>query len=147
MTPNGGRSQSTALPDTGEFTKMTETHVSWLVFVGDHVYKIKKPVRFDFVDLRDESARTRACRAEVELNRRLSPDVYEGVGTFAQPNGQVVLQSGFGRRPDHRQRAERDRTDLGSGPRSCRGYNVVGVGATSARREAARLSRPDRCDV
>ena len=116
MTPNGGRSQFTVLHDTSESTKMTETHVSWLVFAGDHVYKIKKPVRFGFVDLRDESARTRACRAEVELNRRLSPDVYEGVGTFSQPNGQVEPVVVMRRLPDERRLAvlvAEDDPDLG----------------------------------
>ena len=116
MTPNPGRSQSTALHETGKCIQVTETHVSWLVFAGDHAYKIKKPVRFDFVDLRDESARTRACRAEVELNRRLSPDVYEGVGSFTQPNGQVEPVVVMRRLPDERRLAvlaAEDDPDLG----------------------------------
>ncbi len=56
-----------------------ETHISILVFVGDRVYKIRKPVRFEFLDFRDRGARALDCRREVELNRRLAPDVYLGV--------------------------------------------------------------------
>ena len=67
--------------------EFTETHISWLVLTRDRVYKIKKPVTFPFIDLHDSSARERACQAEVDLNRRLSPDVYLGVGSFVEPDG------------------------------------------------------------
>lgn len=67
--------------------RVGESHVSWLIFTSDRVYKVKKPVRFPFVDLSDPSARVEACRAEVRLNRRLAPDVYLGVGTFEDPSG------------------------------------------------------------
>lgn len=59
--------------------QVAETHVSWVFFVADRAYKLKKPVRFGFVDLTTRQAREMACRREVELNRRLSPDVYLGV--------------------------------------------------------------------
>jgi uncharacterized protein len=65
----------------------TESHISWLLFTADHVLKIKKPVTFGFVDLSTPEARLEACRREVELNRRLAPDIYEGVGTFTYPDG------------------------------------------------------------
>ncbi len=58
---------------------VVETHVSRLVFLGDRVYKIKKPVRFAFLDFSTVGARAEACLREVQLNRRLSPDVYLGV--------------------------------------------------------------------
>ena len=67
--------------------EFTETHISWLVLTRDRVYKIKKPVTFPFIDLHDSRARERACQAEVDLNRRLSPDVYLGVGSFVEPDG------------------------------------------------------------
>ena len=59
--------------------RVVETHISVLLFFGDKVYKIHKPVHFDFVDFRDRTARAADCRREVELNRRLAPDVYLGV--------------------------------------------------------------------
>lgn len=64
----------------------TETHISWLVFSGDRVYKIKKPVDLGFLDWRERTAREEACRHEVELNRRLAPSVYLGVGHFDEPD-------------------------------------------------------------
>ena len=53
-----------------------ETHCSRVFLVGDYVYKLKKPVHFDFLDLRELSAREHACREELRLNRRLAPNAY-----------------------------------------------------------------------
>lgn len=64
-------------PDTG--TRVVQTHVSRLFFVDDRVVKVKLAVHNDFLDLSTVTARAQACQREVELNRRLSPDVYLGV--------------------------------------------------------------------
>src|SRR5690349_10714759 len=56
-----------------------ETHISHVFIVGDVVYKLKKPVRFDFLDFTTLADRERACHDEVRLNRRLALDVYLGV--------------------------------------------------------------------
>jgi len=53
-----------------------ETHMSWVFLAGDRVYKLKKPVRFPYLDFSTLSRREAACRAELALNRRLAPDVY-----------------------------------------------------------------------
>jgi len=66
-------------PAPGRPGSVVETHVSILVFHDDVVLKLKKPVRFPFVDLTSAAARQAACQAEIEANRRLSPDVYLGV--------------------------------------------------------------------
>jgi aminoglycoside phosphotransferase family enzyme len=56
-----------------------ETHMSWVFLVGDRVYKLKKPVRFPYLDFSTLARREEACRAELDLNRRLAGDVYLGV--------------------------------------------------------------------
>ena len=53
-----------------------QTHVSHLFFVGDYVYKVKKPVDFGFLDFSTLVKRRDAAIAELELNRRVTPDVY-----------------------------------------------------------------------
>jgi aminoglycoside phosphotransferase family enzyme len=58
---------------------LRETHMSWVFLAGDRVYKLKKPVRFPYLDFSSLERREAACRAEVSLNRRLAPDVYVGV--------------------------------------------------------------------
>ena len=30
--------------------ELRETHISWVVLTGPYAYKIKKPVKFDFID-------------------------------------------------------------------------------------------------
>lgn len=62
-----------------EPARVIETHISLLFFVGDRVYKLHKPVKFGFLDFTSLSAREEDCRREVDLNRRLAPDVYLGV--------------------------------------------------------------------
>jgi len=67
---------------------IAETHISILFFVGDRVYKLKKPIELPFLDWRDRADRERACHREVELNRRLAPDVYLGVLDIGGPDGE-----------------------------------------------------------
>jgi len=59
--------------------RLKETHISLLLFFGDRVYKVKKPVKTGFLDFTGVGDRQRACEREVELNRRLAPDIYLGV--------------------------------------------------------------------
>ncbi len=64
-----------------------ETHVGVVFLVGDRAYKLKKPVRTPFLDFSTPDLRWAACRREVELNRRLTPDVYLGVARLTSPDG------------------------------------------------------------
>jgi aminoglycoside phosphotransferase family enzyme/predicted kinase len=86
---------------------MAETHISVLFFVGDRAYKLKKPVRFPFADFTTRGARETACHREVELNRRLAPDVYLGVaeiiGSDGAPCDHLVVMR---RMPDDRRLAK-----------------------------------------
>ncbi|MCB0996602.1 MAG: AAA family ATPase [Acidimicrobiales bacterium] len=61
---------------------IVETHVSVVFFAGDRAYKLLKPIRTPFLDQSSAAARGRAVTREVELNRRLAPDVYLGTGEF-----------------------------------------------------------------
>ena len=56
-----------------------ETHMSWVFLAGEKVYKLKKPVRFPYLDFSTLDRREAACRAELVLNRRLAADIYEDV--------------------------------------------------------------------
>lgn len=68
---------------------VAETHSAVVVFVGDRAYKVKKPVDLGFLDFRSREAREAICHREVELNRRLSPDVYLGVADVHGPDGEL----------------------------------------------------------
>lgn len=61
-----------------------ETHISLLFFVGDRVYKARKPVRYGFLDFSSREAREADCHRELVVNRRYAPDVYLGVYDIAE---------------------------------------------------------------
>lgn len=68
-----------AYPTGGDKVEVRETHISHIFFTGERVYKLKKPVRFPFLDYSSLEKRKHACEQEVTLNRRLAPDTYLGV--------------------------------------------------------------------
>ena len=68
-----------AYPDQPPSVELRETHISWVFLTPDRVYKVKKPVRYSFLDFSSLAKRKTACQAEVTLNRRLAPDVYLGI--------------------------------------------------------------------
>ena len=69
--------------------RVVETHISWVILTGSYVYKIKKPVKYSFVDFSTLERRRWFCEEEVRLNRRLAPEVYLGIvpiaGSYACP--------------------------------------------------------------
>ena len=70
---------------------LVETHISWVVLAGDYAYKIKKPVRLPFLDYSTLDARKRFCEEEVRLNRRLAPELYEGVSRIVTTAGGLAM--------------------------------------------------------
>lgn len=70
-----------------EKAEVLESHISTVVLIGDRAYKLKKPVSFGFLDFSSRVARETACHSEVELNRRLAPDVYLGVADVRAEDG------------------------------------------------------------
>ncbi|HEY6739841.1 MAG TPA: AAA family ATPase [Actinopolymorphaceae bacterium] len=68
---------------------VAESHSAIVVFFGDRAYKIKKPLDLGFLDFSTVEAREVACRDELELNRRLSPDVYLDVSQVLDGEGRT----------------------------------------------------------
>lgn len=56
--------------------RVLETHVSYILLTGSYAYKLKKPLRLDFLDFRSLESRRLACEDELRLNRRTAPDLY-----------------------------------------------------------------------
>jgi aminoglycoside phosphotransferase family enzyme/adenylate kinase family enzyme len=59
--------------------ELVQTHISYVFLAGDEVYKVKKPVRFAFLDFSSLERRRHFCHEEVRLNRRLAGDTYRNV--------------------------------------------------------------------
>ncbi|NLC71920.1 MAG: AAA family ATPase [Desulfuromonadaceae bacterium] len=68
-----------AYPEETAAIHFVETHASRLYLTDRHVYKIKKPVDFGFLDFSTLDKRRHFCEEEVRLNRRFSPATYLGV--------------------------------------------------------------------
>ncbi|MGB8621533.1 MAG: hypothetical protein WCD16_01825 [Paracoccaceae bacterium] len=72
--------------------EVVETHMSVVFLAGDRVFKIKKPVRYDFLDFSTIERRAAVVRDEIRLNRRLAPDVYIGTQSLrVGPRGSLAL--------------------------------------------------------
>jgi len=56
-----------------------QTHISWVFIASPFVFKVKKPVNLGFLDFSTLEKRRFFCQREVDLNRRLAPEVYLGV--------------------------------------------------------------------
>lgn len=68
-----------------------ETHMSWVFLTDGDVFKLKKPVRFPYLDFTTIEKRGVASRAEVALNRRLAADVYiDAVPLCISPAGLTI---------------------------------------------------------
>lgn len=84
-----------AFPHAAEHIVLKQTHMSWVVLAGPYAYKIRKPVRFDFVDMSTLERRAALCGEELRLNRRFAPDLYLGVVPITR-NGQQLQVGGSG---------------------------------------------------
>ena len=80
--------------------ELVETHISWLIFTDEYVYKVKKPVDFGFLDFSTLEKRKHFCSEELRLNQRLSPGVYLGVESIHRaPDGPAQSHGTPGRPP------------------------------------------------
>jgi aminoglycoside phosphotransferase family enzyme len=76
--------------------ELVETHMSYVFLVGARAYKLKKPVRYPFLDFSTLAARERDCREELRLNRRLAAEVYlDVVPLTANGTGFVIGGAGL----------------------------------------------------
>jgi aminoglycoside phosphotransferase family enzyme/predicted kinase len=69
-----------------------DTHAASVFLAGDRALKLKRAVRFPFLDFSTLEKRKRACEAEIEVNRRLAPKLYRGVVAVTRDsNGQLAI--------------------------------------------------------
>ncbi len=73
-----------AYPFSVSSVKLRETHISWVFLAGQNAYKVKKPVKFSFLDFSTLEKRKFYCEEEVRLNSRLCPEIYLGVVPVTQ---------------------------------------------------------------
>jgi len=62
-----------------EHVDILETHISRIFMSGQRVLKLKRHVKYPYLDFSTLEKRKQACEAEVLINRRTAPDLYKGV--------------------------------------------------------------------
>jgi uncharacterized protein len=83
-----------AAPSThdGATVERVDTHTSVVFLARDRAYKLKRAVRFDYLDFSTCERRRAMCEAEVRLNRRTAPGLYRGVLAITrQADGSLAL--------------------------------------------------------
>ena len=80
-----------AFPHPVTQVQLRQTHISWVVLTGPFAYKIKKPVRYEFIDASTLEKRRFLCEEELRLNRRLAPDLYNGIAAIVYENGRLSV--------------------------------------------------------
>ena len=78
-------------PHRPKRVELVQTQMSFLFLTGDYVYKVKKPVDLGYLDYTTLEKRRFFCQQEIELNRRLCPDVYLEVVPVVNSLGQIRL--------------------------------------------------------
>jgi aminoglycoside phosphotransferase family enzyme/predicted kinase len=71
-----------------------DTHGAAVFLAGDDVYKIKRAVKFPFMDFSTLEKRRRVCEAEIAINAPNAPDIYLGVVQITQSDGTLAIDGG-----------------------------------------------------
>jgi aminoglycoside phosphotransferase family enzyme/predicted kinase len=80
-----------AYPHAVEAVQLVETPISWVLLTGAYAYKIKRPVRLEYVDQQSAQRRAELCAEELRLNQRFAPELYLGVRSIARAAGRLVV--------------------------------------------------------
>src|ERR671918_2683901 len=76
----------------GAVVERIETHISIVFLAGSRAWKLKRAVRFDYIDASTSERRKALCEKEVQLNRRTAPSLYRGVvAVTREADGSLAL--------------------------------------------------------
>jgi uncharacterized protein len=76
----------------GHAVKRIDTHAASVFLAGDRVIKVKRAVRFPFLDYSTLDKRKQACEAELAVNAPYAPDIYRGVVAITrEPSGGLAI--------------------------------------------------------
>jgi aminoglycoside phosphotransferase family enzyme len=92
----GFLSDAASYPESPASVELRETHMNWVFLTDRFVYKLKKPVRYEFLDFSTREKRRVDCEREVMLNRRLAPRVYHGTVPLTEDDAGDLSVGGAG---------------------------------------------------
>lgn len=90
-----------AFPEGSGNRKLVETHISWVILGERYVYKIKKPMKYSFLDFSTPDLRKHFCEEELVLNRRMSENLYLDVLPVRESNGSFAIGGERGKVVDY----------------------------------------------
>ena len=73
-----------------------DTHGAMVFLAGERAYKMKRAVRYPYMDFSSLALRRAACEREVTLNRRTAPGLYLGVEAIVRGAGGRLSLGGAG---------------------------------------------------
>jgi len=88
-------------PETTHERELVETHISWVIICDQFVYKIKKPVQYSFLDFSTLALRKYFCEREIELNGRLTDNIYIDVQPIVERHVQFIMSDKEGTIADY----------------------------------------------
>ena len=68
-----------------------ETHISWVILAGNYAYKIKKPIKTEFLDYGSLAKRHHCCCEELRLGSRYAAGMYLDIVPITYEDGQVRM--------------------------------------------------------
>lgn len=68
-----------------------DTHGAVVFLCRERAYKLKRAVRFPYMDFSTEARRAAMCAAEIDVNRRSAPEIYLGIAPVMRRNGKLAL--------------------------------------------------------
>ena len=71
--------------------KRADTHCAVVFLAGDRAYKLKKSVRFSYLDFSTPEKRKTACEAEIALNTRTTPGLYIGLRALGRRTDGTIV--------------------------------------------------------
>ncbi len=71
--------------------EIKETHISYVFLTKNYAYKIKKDVKFSFLDYSTLEKREFNCREELRINKLLSPEIYLKVSPITKIGNSLRL--------------------------------------------------------
>lgn len=80
----------------GAVVERIDTHASIVFLAGDRAWKLKRAVRYDYLDYSTADRRRAMCQAEVRVNRRTAPHLYRGVVAVTQQADGTLAIGGSG---------------------------------------------------
>lgn len=94
-------SNPSSYPPVTTNVDVRETHMSWVFLADDRVYKLKKPVKYPFLDFSTIFQRRFFCEEELRLNRRLARETYRVVVPLCWSRSEGLNLSGSGEPVDY----------------------------------------------